>query len=92
MPDIFRPPNGPGIRYDDGTYEISRDEGNWDPVPVYYEGDIVTGSDGNRYELRDLEGPASPDWRFITQAEFDALTNATTGGVVATASRMLGIE
>ena len=51
----------------------------WAPGTRYYEGDIVKGSDGNDYELRDLAGPNDPDWRLITADEFASLTNATTG-------------
>jgi hypothetical protein len=45
-------------RYDDGSYEASRDRGTWDDTTLYTEGDIVTGSDGTYYELLDITDDA----------------------------------
>lgn len=53
--------------YDDGSYEASRDRGTWSAATTYAPGDIVTGSDGNKYELRETE-----TWGLVSQETFDA--------------------
>ena len=53
-------------RYDDGTYEASRDRGTWSSGTIYNRRDIVEGSDGNLYELR------GAFWGEVSQAIFDA--------------------